>query len=114
MSFIPPLSFSSLMDITGHSKSDRFRRSDQETKLKSFSSLLWNKLPICYYAATRTGQTYPCNSPCEEHLEWWFLVGLGCLRLGYRKFVNRRLEVQFLRSVLGSPFIVCICPASTK
>ncbi len=43
-------------------------------------------LPLC--DQDRTNQ--PHQAPCQEHSGVWFLVGLGCLRLGYRKFVNRR------------------------
>lgn len=43
-------------------------------------------LPRCYQ--DRTNQ--PHLRPCQEHPGLWFPVGLGCLRLGYRKFVNRR------------------------
>jgi hypothetical protein len=43
-------------------------------------------LPRCYQ--DRTNQ--PHLPPCQEHPGLWFLVGLGCLRLGYLKFVNRR------------------------
>jgi hypothetical protein len=36
----------------------------------------------------RTNQ--PHLTPCQEHPGLRFLVGLGCLRLGYLKLVNRR------------------------
>ncbi|TKS64352.1 MAG: hypothetical protein EWM73_00564 [Nitrospira sp.] len=47
-------------------------------------------LPRCYQDRTN----HPHLPPCQEHPGLWFLVGLGCLRLGYLKFVNRRSSVQ--------------------
>ena len=43
-------------------------------------------LPRCY----QDGTTQAHQAPPQKHPLLWFLVGLGCLRLGYRKFVNRR------------------------
>jgi hypothetical protein len=40
----------------------------------------------------------PHQAPFREHPGLWFLVGLGCLRLGYRKFLNRRSIVEALQS----------------
>jgi hypothetical protein len=34
--------------------------------------------------------TQPHLAPCRERPVLWFRVGVGCLRLGYREFVNRR------------------------
>jgi hypothetical protein len=47
-------------------------------------------LPRCYQ--DRTTQSH--LPQCQEHPGLWFLVGLGCLRLGYREFVNRRSSIQ--------------------
>src|SRR5467141_1366213 len=43
-------------------------------------------LPHCHQ--DRTNQSH--QAPCREHPVWWFPVGLGCLRLDFLKFVNRR------------------------
>jgi hypothetical protein len=47
-------------------------------------------LPRCYQ--DRTNQ--PHLPPFQAHPGLWFLVGLGCLRLGYLDFVNRRSPVH--------------------
>ena len=43
-------------------------------------------LPGCYQDRT----THPHLAPRQGHPVLWFLVGLGCLRLEFVKFVNRR------------------------
>ena len=48
-------------------------------------------LPRCYQDRT----TQPHLAPGWEHPALWFLVGLDCLRLDSRNFVNRRSRVRF-------------------
>ena len=47
----------------------------------------------CYQDRTNEPHEYqPCHSP-----DLWFFVGLGCLRLDFLKFVNRRSSLLRFR-----------------
>ena len=62
-------------------------------------------LPRCY----QDGTNQPHQAPCPKHLAVRFLVGLDCLRLGYRKFVRRRSHSNWVQSVLHSLLVPRWC-----